>query len=270
MTITIINDCKDENAKGRQQSRVSSIFGIQSHFIGVENDLEASGNLIDILDAVGDNKSIILVNIAPRHGKAKKWENGTPFGYFNYRNTLVVTTLDGYTLSLVKKFKLVEYIAVFDTVSAVDEMITAKYISKELRDHIVNTQFRSYELTPLVASYLVKKKKLKHVDLVSIDSIVDAPPAIWFIDNFGNCKTTLTTKDVVWKVGNTVKLSPGNFKMFDRLKDVPNKKLAVIIGSSGIGSNRFLELIIQGLPAAKRLQLSVGKNLFFTKMDAKN
>lgn len=40
-------------------------------FVGVTNDIQAAGNIIDILDAIEKNSGIILVNVAPRNGKAK-------------------------------------------------------------------------------------------------------------------------------------------------------------------------------------------------------
>ncbi|MBI1839007.1 MAG: hypothetical protein HYR95_01760, partial [Candidatus Colwellbacteria bacterium] len=103
MNITIINDCRDANAAGRQAARAATLLGGTVAFIGVTNDLEASGNLIDALDAIEGKGGIVLVNVAPRNGTAKKWENGTPFGYFWYKETLVLASVDGLTLSLVKK-----------------------------------------------------------------------------------------------------------------------------------------------------------------------
>jgi hypothetical protein len=83
--ITVIQDCNDEGTKGRITSRVQNLFeGISPSFVavGAYSDLQAAGNLVDILDATEGNDGIILVNSAPRHGKGKKHENGIPFGYF--------------------------------------------------------------------------------------------------------------------------------------------------------------------------------------------
>src|SRR3989344_9103064 len=114
MNIIIINDCRDANAVGRQIARAASLLGGSASFLGVTSDLQAAGNLIDVLDALGENPGVVLVNVAPRNGKAKKWGNGTPFGYFWYRKTLVVASIDGYTLSLVKKLKVVNFVYVLD------------------------------------------------------------------------------------------------------------------------------------------------------------
>jgi hypothetical protein len=83
--ITVIQDCNDEGTKGRITSRVQNLFeGISPSFVavGAYSDLQAAGNLVDILDATEGGDGVILVNAAPRHGKGKKYENGIPFGYF--------------------------------------------------------------------------------------------------------------------------------------------------------------------------------------------
>ena len=46
--------------------------------IGAENDLRAGGNLVDSIDADCGFPGIVLANVAPRHGAAKKWMNGDP------------------------------------------------------------------------------------------------------------------------------------------------------------------------------------------------
>ena len=73
MFVTIINDCKDSNTFGRQETRASLLFNTHIATVGVEYGvtLEAAGNLIDILDASEGAKGVILVNIAPRHPAAK-------------------------------------------------------------------------------------------------------------------------------------------------------------------------------------------------------
>jgi len=114
MNITIINDCRDANAAGRQITRTTSLLGDSASFIGVSGDLEAAGNIIDALDALEERPGIILANVAPRNGKAKKWANGTPFSYFRYKKVLILASVDGLTLSLVKKFKLTQSVTILD------------------------------------------------------------------------------------------------------------------------------------------------------------
>ncbi len=254
MNIIIINDCKDENAKGRQLARVSSLLKTNVNFIGVSNELEASGNIIDILDANANGAGIILVNVAPRNGKAKKYPNGTPFGYFWHKKTLIVSSVDGYTLSLIKKLKLTEFINVLDIPETLEVLIKKGYLSKDLKNHIINSQFRSYEYLPRVASFIFKNKKIKS-EKIGINIIADVPDTIWWVDNFGNCKTTILSEELGNKdlVTNIKKL-----KYFSRLKDVPNRKPALITGSSGLGNKRFLEIVVQGGSASSYFNLHSG------------
>ena len=51
MFITIINDSRDGNAFGWQATRAASLFGCAVSTIGVVDDLEAAGNVVDALDA---------------------------------------------------------------------------------------------------------------------------------------------------------------------------------------------------------------------------
>jgi hypothetical protein len=136
MFVTIINDCNDANVFGRQLTRAAVLFNTPVIPVGVHNELEAAGNLIDILDAAGGEKGVILVNVAPRHGSAKKWPNGTPFAYFYVGKTLVVASIDGVTLSLIKKLNIVDSVNLMDIPTVLDHLLAEKTIHKTLRDHI--------------------------------------------------------------------------------------------------------------------------------------
>ena len=256
MNITIINDCRDANASGRQITRVTSLLGSQVSFIGVTNDLEAAGNLVDTLDALEENPGVVLVNVAPRNGKAKKWKNGTPFGYFWHKKILILSSIDGFTLSLVKKLELTKFINVLEVPRTLDQLIAYGVLSKKLKNSIARTQFRSYEFLPRVAAFLVQGKKLQSTKL-NIKNIPDMPLAIWWIDNFGNCKTTLLSEDMKYKIYFSEKFNA--LTHLPRLKDVPNETAAIITGSSGLGEKRFLEIVVQGGSAAKKLNISVGE-----------
>ncbi len=257
MNITIINDCKDENVKGRQLGRVMALFNSPANFVGVSNEIEAAGNIIDILDSYGQKPGVILVNVAPRNGKAKKHANGTPFGYFWIKKTLVMASVDGVTLSLIKKLKLIKTVNVLDIPQALEIMVKKRFVPAELKNHIINTQFRSYDFLPRVAHYLVKNKNIISKK-VSIDEFEKAPAAVWWVDNFGNCKTTLFAADIVTTSKKLVAAKFGKLPYYERLKDVPDKQAAIITGSSGFGKNRFLEIVVQGGNAAKQQGLSSG------------
>lgn len=259
MHATIINDCKDDNAKGRQVARTASLLQGPVSFVGVGSDLEAAGNLIDVLDAYGEAEGVILVNVAPRSGKAKQWPNGTPFGYFRYNNVLVLASIDGLTLSLVKKLAVTESVTVLDIPTVVTAWQEQGGLESELATHIINTQFRSYDFLPCAAAYLLQQEDLPGQSL-HIADVEDAPAAIWFVDNFGNCKTTLTQSDLTGK--SPVETRFGALLYYDRLKDVPDHTAAIITGSSGLCDKRFLELVVQGGSAAKTFKCVSGSMLF--------
>lgn len=260
MFITIINDCRDENAMGRQATKAASLFACPVVTVGVGSDLEAAGNLIDVLDASEEKAGVVLVNVAPRHGDAKKWENGTPFGYFFFKETLVVSSIDGLTLSLIKKLKLVEKIKIFDIPVVLKYLKDQDIISDSDVEHISRTQFRSLEFLPRVAKWLKDGLDLPTADYLVRD-IADCPNAVWWVDNFGNCKTTLLPEDINFEKGKKVNFKIGEFECFERLSDVPNDLPAAIIGSSGLGDKRFLELVIQGQSISKQENISSGDEI---------
>lgn len=253
----LITDCRDENARGRQLARLSTFLSAGTAFVGVQSDLEAAGNLVDILDAGGGGEGVVLVNIAPRQGVQEKWKNGTPFGYFWYKKTLVLTTIEGMALSLVKKLGMAKTIHVLDIPEVVEMMFKHGMVNKTEAAEIAETQFRSFEFLPRAAALLLSEKNLPARDLL-VKDVLDAPRAVWWVDNFGNCKTTLLSQDVLVDSSGRVTLTIGEFPYFERLRDVPDGERAVIRGSSGILEKRFLEIIVQGKNAAMEINISSG------------
>ena len=81
-------------------------------------------------------------------------------------------------------------------------------------------------------------------------------------DCFGNCKTSLLPKDVGFAEGKALETKFGSLPCIRRLADVPDNEAAIIIGSSGCGDKRLLELVIQGDSAAKRFGISIGARIF--------
>jgi hypothetical protein len=234
---------------------MSTLTGGPVNFIGIrQNPLEAAGNIIDVIDAIGEGEGVILANVAPRSGRAKKWKNGTPFGYFWYKNILVISTVDDLALSLVKKFGLADSIIVFEYEKTVDIMIKDGIIKESARDRVNRGQFRSFDFVPRIAAYLLKRRDIEG-EILKINEIPDAPNAVWWVDNFGNCKTTILEDELSSdSEGAFLK----NLSHYPRLKDVPNNEVALVTGSSGLGEKRFLEIVAQGKSAAEKLGLSTG------------
>ncbi|MDD3006431.1 MAG: hypothetical protein PHX30_02485 [Candidatus Pacebacteria bacterium] len=266
MQISIINDCFDENAQLRQISRAGSLFpNAGVNCFAVKSELEAAGFLIDALDAFDGREGVVLVNVAPRNGEAKKWKNGTPFGYFRHGETLVVSSVDGLVLSLCNKLDLISEFFVLD-IEEVMNFISDTELDGENKRRIINTQFRSFNFLPRAADWVWRKYDLPKEKL-GLSEIKDVPEGVWFIDNFGNVKTTFLGENFDFKNGEEVQVSirgeKRSFVFSERLKDLPDKEIGVVEGSSGFGNKRFLEIIRQGGDAAQELGLQVGDSIEF-------
>lgn len=256
MFLTIITDCQDGNARARQETRYSVLFsGVNTSFIGVSSDIEAAGNLIDVLDAAGDSEGIVAVNVAPRHKAAKKWPNGTPFGYFWFKKILVVCTIDGEVLSLVKKFGLADHVNVTDIRTVLS---FAEYPSETV-EHAAQSQFRSFDYLPRLARIAWDKKDVPSEKLMFTE-IPDATPGVWWIDSFGNCKTTLLADEIDFAQGETREIILNGMAIdaacYRQLREVPDYKTGFTLGSSGFGDRRFVELVVQGTSAAKHYNIT--------------
>lgn len=264
MQITIINDCLDQNAKLRQITRTGSLFeNCSVNCFGVKSDLEAAGFLVDAIDAFGGREGIIMVNVAPRNGKAKKWKNGTPFGFFWNKKTLIISSADGLTLSLVKKLGVIKDFYILD-IAKVLNSTNKKELDENIKQRIINSQFRSFDFLPRVACWIIKKRKIPF-EKYNLSEIPNSPNAVWFVDNFGNIKTTLLEKEIKLGVRNnvTVKIDGKAKKLnfYNRLGNVPNGETGLVVGSSGIREKRFLEIISQGENAGKKLDARVGSEI---------
>jgi S-adenosyl-l-methionine hydroxide adenosyltransferase len=267
MFVTIITDCIDSGTFGRQLTRVASIFGFSAIPVAINpdfeslSDLEAGGHLIDILDASRGEPGIILVNKAPRSGKAKKWPNGTPFGYFWYNKTLIVSSVDGLALSMVKKFKILEEVKVMDIPTIMSWAKEKNLIDDFEANYVVETQFRSFEFLPRVAKWIWDRETPPSTSM-KVKDIEDCPNAIFYIDNFGNLKTTILPEEVNFEKGAVIKFENfGELKCYTQLKDLPNGETGLIIGSSGLKERRLLEIITQGGSAAQKFGSKIGDKI---------
>lgn len=256
MFVTLITDCRDDNARTRQLTRYAHLFpGTQINFIGAATDSEAAGNLIDVLDSADDAPGIIAVNCAPRHGRAKKWANGSPFGYAWIGNKLIVGTIDGLCFSFLKRFGLIDQIHVTDIRTALP---VGGYTPQQV-EVAAQTQFRSLNYLPRLAAILWEHKNVP-AEPLAISEVEDMPSCVWWVDCFGNAKTSLTASDINFTPGEerTVTFADATtiaLPCVTRLAEVPDAEPALIVGSSGLGDHRFVEIVVQGKPAATRFNI---------------
>lgn len=261
MYITIINDCSDDNVMTRQTTRAISLFNAPTSVVRVANDIEAAGNIIDILDAAEDRKGIILANVAPRSGASqKKWPNGTPFGWFKYKNTFIGSTIDGLTLSLVKKYNLTNVVHVFDIPTVIAYASEKGLLTEEYHKSIPKSQFRSFDFLPRVMHWIYEGHEIP-VEDHPIADFPDAPNTVWWVDNFGNCKLTFTPEEINHTHGTEVETEFGKIMAYTSLKDVPDRQPGLTIGSSGLDSRRFVELVVQGASAAEKFNIHTGMKI---------
>lgn len=264
MQITIINDCLDQNAKLRQITRTGSLFkNCSVNCFGVKSDLEAAGFLVDAIDAFGEREGIVMANVAPRNGRGKKWKNGTPFGFFWNKKTLIISSVDGLTLSLVKKLGVIKNFSILDITKVLDS-IDSKGLDENIKQRISSSQFRSFDFLPRVACWIIKKRKIPF-EKYNLLEVSNSPNAVWFVDNFGNIKTTLLEKEIKPGARNKVAVKiDGKAKklnFYNRLGNVPNGETGLVIGSSGTEEKRFLEITSQGGNAGKKLNARVGSKI---------
>ncbi len=252
---SIITDCSDHNAQSRQQLRFASLFGATSSFLGLRKhapDLEAAGHLIDQLDilsrtpkSITQSQSVIILNVAPRGQAVKKnYPNGSPFCYVKVNQTYIISTYEGRSLSLLKQFNLADQVQVLDIPTVTAAAIGWGELTFEQSAAINNSQFRSLEFAPLAAYWLTHSFDVpsKPADIRALEE----SGLVWTIDNFGNVKTTLLPEDIDFADGKEIILSDGKPAICcTKLADVPDDITAITVGSSGYGSQRFLEIVVQ-------------------------
>lgn len=273
MFTTIITDCKGQNEAGRQETRYNAfglgactIIGVESNF-NVDSTIEATGNLIDTMDASEGVQGTVVVNVAPR-GIKSDGSNGNYFCYFWYKKTLVISSTKGYCLSLLKKFDVVKSVNILPTEEVLDYVLNLKLITQDEKHYIEKSQFRSFDFVPRVARWLHDHLELPSSEM-TLDKIPNIPACIWCVDAFGNCKTTLFHEDLASELKSTKLLHTnlGTFPFYERLKYVPEGKTALYIGSSGLGGKRFLEIATQNREgsAAKTFGSRVGDPIYLSK-----
>lgn len=261
--VVIINDCHDSGTATRQTARISALLGLMPSFIKLDNfsDLEGAGHIIDALDAFTGKPGIILANAAPRHGQGKKWPNGTPFCYFYVGESLVISTVQGSILSLVKKLGLTSEIHIVQVDAVMNAMLAEGLITQDVAERTIISQFRSYDFTPRLAAWIAEERTIPS-EIYDFNEIAEVGHTIWFVDNFGNCKTTILPEYINFTPGEKVQTKIGELMCYNRLKDVPNSEPGLIVGSSGIDNRRFLEVVVQGKSAANIMNIGVGTVLF--------
>ncbi len=273
-TATVVTDCCDRNAAMRLTARISSLHRCPTQVVGAVGnaaggyaDLEASGHLVDALDAIrldGEGVNLLIGNVAPRD-RQKSGTNGSPFGYFRLGPILVVTTVGGHTLSLVRQLKIIPSITVVDTFEALRVLVQARIIDEEEASRIAASQFRGLEFAPIIAWWLAAGHDLPGREERLLDPPALAPFMVWSVDCFRNVKLGALASQTGWEAGQRLRLivrdQTQEVVFTPRLADVPDGAIALTTGSSGFDGKRFHELVINGGRAADVFGLDVGDQL---------
>lgn len=255
-----MTDCLDEATRARQLVRASTLFPeARIHFCGVSSTLEAGGIVVDLLAAAAA-PTIVLVNVAPRDGSGKQWPNGVPFGYVEFRGHFIFGTVGEFVFSFLQKLTGTP-IAVhcFD----IPQALPFLGIPKEEQERLRSTQFRSLWFLPLVARQVTAGVPIPTTPYSAVPPL---PDCVWYIDNFGNAKTSLIPEEIGFAPGQVLRftLDSGrelSLPCYAFLKDVPNSTPAVIIGSSGFLGKQFLECVIQDVRPEINLRLASGMQI---------
>lgn len=265
MSITVITDCADDNAAGRIAARTGMLTGMPVQIVRVAAGTDATaaahqaaGNLVDQLDAYRGGDGIIMVNVAPRGDEVRtQRENGTPFGFFWYGRTLVVSTIDGGTLSLAAHYRVMDELQVLDIAESAPLLLEADMIDERHAQRMQRSQFRSFDFQPFAAAALWRSLPLASSPQ-DLSSVPDVDTRIWWIDNFGNAKVTRTAEELMQGQADSISTVYGDLRYTPRLADVPEGETMFVSGSSGIGDHRLLEIVRAGESAAAHLGCSVG------------
>lgn len=269
---SIITDCGAPIDEGRQKLAFQRLFdGASPAFVGVAPTssaptLEVAAHLVDQLDVLDsfhaspEQQAVVLAQAAPRGSDIKmNHDNGTPFCYFWHNKTLVAGTLNG-CLSLARDHGLVDEVEVVDIPTLVAAMTKSGDLSDEEAKKIINTQFRSLWLLPRLARWVVDGKNVPSTTQ-KLDHNVLPPTGhvVCIVDGFSNVKTTIRPEEIGFKEGLEVELASGATAIcHTRLADVATGETALIIGSSGYGAVRRLEVVVGRGRAAETYDLAVG------------
>ena len=138
-------------------------------------------------------------------------------------------------------------------------VVCEKFTNKDEALRIANSQFRSYEYLPRLAKWLTDKKDVPSNEI----EVPDLEAAyVWCTDRFTeNPEETVNCKTTALELSEIIDERLRQLPFYERLADVPRGEAAIVRGSSGYQTKRFLEVIVQGGSAAKTFDLKVGSKI---------
>lgn len=255
--IFYFTDCIDGNARKRQKLRLGSLlpnYDVKFFKLNKKNRIPTLTGAVDMMDAVrlGKERNLFVFNHAPRTNT--KYKNGEPF-YFAYLGPSII-------IGTISSFCMLKHLGVLGEVFFLPiNEVCSKYVEYDDEvERIYSSQFRSYEYIPYLAKFLVEGKYGDKQNSELEDCITQEQ--VWFVDCFGNIKTTIPGCRVLdVKNGTPVTFGELTFPFYKNFSEVPVGSTAFILGSSGYGTlekNRFVEIVNNGDNAAVELNLKKG------------
>lgn len=283
VVVHYFTDCAqlDPNATSRLQQEITQRFLTEGYLPivyvnGVKDDHEAGHCVVDILGRPSPFQTVILANAAPRRDNDRDkagWHNGTPFGHVWIEGRLVVSTIGGFALSLLKKVRCGDLIIQRTDIAEVAPLLTSDH---EEQTWLASTQFRSLDYVPRLAAALLAKKV--QIPSHNYTEIPDLGDRVVYVDRpFRNVKLGLCLQDLIDRGFDLEK--PFSIQAHARtfvthfypggLTTIPEAQIGLVVGSSGWGhprQSKLLELQIKKGTAATALQVEAGDLIAFVQL----
>lgn len=249
LPIAIVSDCG-----GQAMSRMISRYYALLDAVCIPYDslslVEASGNIVDALDAFRGFKSAVVCNSAPR--RDTRGTNGSAIVYGTVGKTIIISTVCA--LGLLKKL-VPNFTA--------RKVSVKSFMQSECGNKSDTTpNFRGLEVIPSVLSSLVYEHNVSGLSLpYSKDNFPLIEPSVWLVDTIEgkptNIKLTILRDEASWfKPGDKITIKFGGepftpLTCYERLTHIPDGEAGIYVGSSGLGDRRFLEVAVMGGRAAE-------------------
>lgn len=207
--------------------------------------LEAAGNIVDALDALGECGAIVC-NSAPR--RDARGTNGSAIVFGRVGEVTIISTVGplGLLNRLVPNF----------TAQAVD---VDRYTRECMCNQRETFNFRGLEVIPWILDDLRNDSQLPYVSTRQT-TFPTVEPCVWLVDTIEgrptNIKLSFLRDEAPWfKPGNRISIQFGDLPArtlicYERLTHIPDDEAGIYEGSSGLGTRRFLEVAIMGGSAA--------------------
>jgi hypothetical protein len=194
---------------------------------------------------------VILVNMAPRAGEINHAENGTRWVSFEYGasspNGIVgATTYSPQVLAVLRHFGVTDQIRIYGREQIAAALGWRHRLTPRMIYDRAEGQFGSLDAQPEIAHEILSGQELPGGDakLAQLD-LPELPLLVWKVDpQFGNCVLTVLPEEIGFEAGKFLQVNGRRVVCRRQLREVRIGEVALTEGSSGLGPNRLVELVI--------------------------